>query len=516
MATFTSVTFNIIGSPGTSALQEQKVLMIGQKTSAGTASVGLNENIPSDGSANSLFGTKSMLAHMTRSFKELNTKSRLDAYVFNDHASGVAATGSITFNGTATEAGVLTVVVGSERNNSYEISLAVDDASDTLVTSLVAAIEADAFAMVSADDGGVVANPGHNTINFTALNDGSFGNEIPIRVYGSIAGITFSTAPFTGGANDPALTNLFTDITRNTYQTIIFPTGWDTQTLVDELDARFNVSNNVKSGIGFQGVVELAGDLIDEPAYEFNCKSLVFLANRAISWSDKEGGAIVEHPDVITSQVAALRALRLTDDANLTRYLTTTAPKDQFGGAHLATLPYANTLMPLLPVPKISDFYTDDDLDGLTDSGFSYVLPNGARNAMVMGDFVTNYLTDNAGNPDDSWKYLNTVDAEMVIREFFFNNYKSRFAQTRLTGGDLVIGRDMVNAGSIRAFSISLYKNLADLGIVESGDEAVADFDENLSIEVSVREGSATIYMAPLLVGQLRLVIGTIQVKFSS
>ena len=53
-----------------------------------------------------------------------------------------------------------------------------------------------------------------------------------------------------------------------------------------------------------------------------------------------------------------------------------------------------------------------------------------------------------------------------LSEEFFrigkvFNNLKSRFAQSRLTEGAVVRGRDMANANTIRAYMEKLYLDLA-------------------------------------------------------
>jgi hypothetical protein len=72
----------------------------------------------------------------------------------------------------------------------------------------------------------------------------------------------------------------------------------------------------------------------------------------------------------------------------------------------------------------------------------------------------------------------------------------------------------MANADSIRAFCGQLYDNLADIALVQAGKAAKVDFNSNLVITVNIATGQVTINMAPLIVGQLRAIIGTIQVNF--
>ena len=69
------------------------------------------------------------------------------------------------------------------------------------------------------------------------------------------------------------------------------------------------------------------------------------------------------------------------------------------------------------------------------------------------------------------------MDTASIVREFFFVNLKSRYAQTRLTDGDLVAGRDMANEASIRTFCNKLYDNLADEVLLQKGTPAKKDYN---------------------------------------
>jgi phage tail sheath gpL-like len=219
-------------------------------------------------------------------------------------------------------------------------------------------------------------------------------------------------------------------------------------------------------------------------------------------------------PDVMCAEICAIRALRLTQDAPLTQFVNTVARSDQFGGIAIASLPYFNTLLPNLPVSLANDFFSSEEQTELRNNGVALVGPNTVFNATIFGEFVTTYLTDNAGNDDSSFKFVNTVDQESVIREFFFSNYKNRYSQTRLTDGDLRAVRDMANEASIRAFSGELYDELADETLVQAGSVAKKDFEDNLVIVATISTGQVSVDMAPLLVSQLRSMIGTIQVNF--
>lgn len=137
---------------------------------------------------------------------------------------------------------------------------------------------------------------------------------------------------------------------------------------------------------------------------------------------------------------------------------------------------------------------------------------------MKYGDLVTSYKTDNAGNPDITFGYLNNVDVSSNVREYFFNNLKKEYAQCRLTEGDLLPNRAMANAKSIGAFLDKLYDELSgpDYLLVQRGEAARKFFKDNRSITLTMSEGKVTITMKVPIVTQLREIIATMQIAFST
>ena len=504
-----SVTLNIIPAQLLATVAEQKVLMIGQMLAAGTATAGdLIIEMPNDGSEDTLFGQGSHLAGMVREFKKLNRVTQLDIIPLDDDGAAVQGTCVVTFSGTATSDGTLNISIGSEENHEYELDVLSTDTATDVGDALAAAITADGDAPFTA------ANV-TGTVTITARNGGTLSNKWDVKVEDltAVAGITIALTGWSGGATDPALTNLFDPIANIRYQTICWPSVYDIDDVQTELDARFNLTNDVKDGRAVQVV---QGTLASLKSYvsTLNSQSLVVNGTKTVSKDAHKGSATPEMPDVICSQLCALRALRLTQDANLTQYLTTVARLDQFGGPELGSLPYFNTALPNLPIASIDDFFDAEELDELRDNGVSVFGPNRAFNGTIFGEQVTTYLTDNAGNPDESYKFLNTVDTASIIREYYVNNYRVKYAQTRLTDGDLISGRDMANEASIRAFTNELYDELAEDALVQAGTTAKKDFNDNLIISANIQTGVVIINMAPLLVTQLRAILGTIQVNF--
>jgi hypothetical protein len=194
------------------------------------------------------------------------------------------------------------------------------------------------------------------------------------------------------------------------------------------------------------------------------------------------------------------------------------ASKDQFGGVASASLPYFNTVIAELPGISSGRGWTDTEIEQLTAAGGSVMGVNAAGDSGLSGEVVTTYLTDAASNPDATFTFLNYVDTSSNIREYYFNNYKARFAQSRLTEGNLSRGRDVANELSIRAYSEQLYQDLSgdDFVLVQDGEAAFNFYKQNLDVELDLALGKVTVTMFVPLVTQLRTILGTIKIAFAT
>ena len=500
--------------PATVAVENSvhKILFIGQKVAAGTAVAGaLNENILNDNSEDTLFGANSMLAGMIREAKKLNQVTRMDAIALSDAGGGVAATGTIAITGPATAAGTLKVRVGSELNHEYDIAVTNTESATLIGDAIVAAVNADL-------DCPVTASNSIGTVTFTADNKGTVGNKIGLEVVGSVAGVATVVTGMSSGATDPTLTTVFDVVGTQRYQTIVWPYAAATTVLLSFLDARFNDDSRVLDGAGITATHDtLANHLIALGA--LNSQNLVMLTDETQSETLYKGPAMFEMEQIKASQFAAIRGLRLTDGASISRFvITTNGPLDSFGGPALASKPYFNTSFPNLPLVATGRGFNNTEIEQLHDAGGSVLGSNVSGNASIAGEIVTTYKTDSAGNPDVSFKYLNYVDTASNAREYFYNNLRARFAQSRLTEGDVIKGRDMANDLTIAAYCEKLYQDLSgvDYVLLQAGETALKFFKENLSVTLDLTTGTATILMTVPIVTQLREILATLKIAFST
>lgn len=506
-----NTTVNIVNASVAVENTSQKVLFIGQKTASGSAASGaLVENILNDNSENTLFGLRSMLAQMIRAGKKENKVTQFDAIPLDDGA-GTPATGTIVIVGTATADGSLIVTIGSEKNHKYTIAVTSADTPTVIGDAIAAAITADTKVPVTA------ANV-TGTITMTAANDGTLGNDIGISISGTVTSVTHSVTVMTAGATDPTLTSIFDAIGEKRYQTIIWPYSADTAELRTLLDARFNVDNKIQDGIGITASQDSLSNhttLIDA----LNSQNLTYICDKLEAETSYKAAAQFELSPVKSSIFGAIRALRLTDGASISQYvITTNGPLDAFGGPALASKPYFNTSLPNLPLIQTGRGWTDTEIGTLFTSGGSVLGQNPAGSAAIVGEIVTTYKTDSAGNADISFKFMNYVDTASQCREYFSNNLRTRFAQSRLTNGDVIKGRDMANDLTISSFCEKLYLDLSgpDFVLLQTGETAVKFFKDNLTVVLDLANGKATITMTVPLVTQLREIAATMKIAFST
>lgn len=508
-----NTTFNILAANQDVSNSAHRVLIVG--TSLTTAIVvdgGLRENVAANGEEDTLFGRKSHLAGMIRAFRSINGTTRVDAVGYLN-SGGTAATGTIIFTGTATAAGTISVIIGSSTKNRYEVPIAVGTTAAAAATALSALINADAYGVVT---GGVATA----TVTVTATNKGTIGNEIPIYYENVPAGLACAVAAMAGGATNPSLSGLSALIDAQRYQSIIFPGTWDLSVLDTLMDARLNVTGTVLDGIACVAKADSYSNLLTWLSTINNPLIIGFGEKKEATGTVNYamyGSAHKEIPDNISAMFMAVRALRLTEQAHIAPYvISTNNGRDQFGGAHTASLPYFNTPLSAIRTLRPGEGFSTAEVAALKAACVSVIGNNIANNTTIVGEVVTTYLTDAAGNANTSFKYLEAIDTMSQVREYFHNNCRAQYAQCRLTTGNLIPGLTMANEQSIKAFLASLYDDLAADGLLVDGEDAIKYFKRNLRVDLDMTTGTVEIDMNVPVVVQLRTILGNCRISFTT
>jgi len=487
--------------------QPQKILLVAPLGSAGTATDGdLNENIQAN--ANTLADITSIGAELVRAIRAVNEDTQLDAIFLADDGSAADAAGAIDFTGsTATATGELTVIIVSEQAHTLSVPITSGDSATVIGDALVAAIVADTTIPVTS-----VNTTGDVVI--TSVSGGTPGNDIPIEVRGTVAGVTFALTAMTAGATDPTFTGVFDVIEDKRYQTIIWAWADDTSELETLVDDRFNVSDDVLDGLGYFGDTDTLSNHLTAGAA---LNSFInYTGEKLESTATLKGAASAEMASIVASQSAALRARKLTEGSAIASLNVGESGSDSVGGPALASRPLANT--PVFPrkVIKAGRGWSKLDITALKAVGISVVGNNPDANQVVLGEQLTTRNTF-GGFPDDSFKFVNFFDTSVNIREFYFSNLKLFYGQSRLTGGDPVPGRPAVNVTLFTAKLIELYVTLSGplFNLTVAGENNLQFFKENLVVTANIQTGKITWSAKSPIVTQVRELSGAIQIVFA-
>lgn len=505
-------------------LDTQKLLILGQKTSKGSAIAKSLYKDVEEANIDTLFGKNSALSVTLKAvFEEFDkTQSpnlpRVDVIPLDDNVGGSNASGSIAFSpsGPATDLDKNGSIFFNICGKEVELELTEgDDISAEIPQSFEALVSDETLPLDVSEAGGTV------TMEFK--NKGTINNNGTILVEGLseqggnyyFGNMQVTVTPFSGGATDPDTTDILDVVEKIRYQTLSYPVEYGTDLATDFLDSRFNVSNDIKDGVAVlknTGTRTALKALLDT----LNSQSVIYLCNKSVSEDNFDGGEDLELDYVNAARCAAIRALRLTTNASLANIIPAAinGANDAFGGAHMASLPYMNTPISGAPLQPEGKGWTDTDIVSLFASGGSVVGNNRTGSSVIMGEFLTTYKTDAAGNEDLTWRFLNTVDTMSVCAEYIFNNIKKDFVQNRLTTGKVIRGYSMTNKQSFTSKLQEYYLSLADLALVPKSQEAVNFFINNLSTVINTVSGKITTTAQWPIVVQLREILVTLKTNF--
>ena len=523
---FPKTTVNKLSAQVPAGVDSQKILVIGQKTSGGSAAAGALNIGVAKADINTLFGERSIVANQLRPIFKLfedsqsDTLPRVDVIALDDAGAATAAASTITITAasgtTATEAGTITFKIAGKE-------FAFDVAEGATIADLGAALNT----LIGADsEVPFTATETGNVVTMTAVNKGTVGNNIPVSVSGVnyngsdyvLGNVEVAITAFTTGATDPTMTNVLDVVGDTRYQTITAPIEYGTDyVLGDFLDTRFNVQNDILDGVFVAYKADTVANL-KTLASGLNSQSALIIGDKVYTAGDFKGGALQLLGYDVAAQVSAIRAMRLTDGCNILNITPAASygALDGVGGMEIASLPYANTIMNDVDVINDGIGFSKVEIAELKTAGISVIGNNVAKNGVVMGEMVSTYLTDGAGNDDVTWHFLNTIDTMSVSAEYIFKNLKKRFAQSRLTSGAIIAGRNMTNETIIKAYLAQLYKELSAVTLVPAGKEAEDYFYSHIQLEIDYVEGSVTTIENFPIVVQLREIVATLLTKFGA
>lgn len=189
---------------------EQKVLLIGQMSSAGSATADQSVQVFDTDAGDTLFGTGSILALMVRSALKANKRIRLYCLPVDD-ATGVQRTFTLTVAVTTAEAGEIILRIGGKR---VAVVVAAGDADSVIAASIVTAV-GKVLSEIPFTAAATLA-----VATLTAVNDGTLANQVPVLVDSAPTGVIVTGAQGVAGATDPDITTALGNIFSERFQLI--------------------------------------------------------------------------------------------------------------------------------------------------------------------------------------------------------------------------------------------------------------------------------------------------------
>lgn len=449
--------------------QPYKTLLMGQKLSGGTQAALAPVRITSADEAKSLFGAGSMLAHMAEYYFKNNITTETWAVAMDDAGAGVAATGSISFSGAATEAGVIALYINGR---AVKVGVNSGDAANSIVASLASAIVADSDLPTTA----VVNGSVDTQLDFTAKNSGETGNDTDLRFnyFGESipAGISATITPLSGGVTNPDIDAAIATLGDEQYNVIALPyTDTASLTKIDtELENRWgpltqNDGHAVCCKEGSQSALGTFGDAL-------NSKQITVIGKY------KEPVAPYEKAAAVCGVIAFQGPL---DPAR-----------------PMQTLP----LVGILPA-KIEDRLKSNERNLLLYDGISTTYTD-AGGIVRIERLITTYKKNEFGADDTSYLDLNTKLTLSYIRYDWRNTVLRKYPRHKLAsdGTEFGTGQAIVTPKIMKAEVIAKFREWENIGLVEGVDQ----FKDDLIVERNVSDvNRLDISMSPNLINQLRI-----------
>ncbi|MDO4434390.1 MAG: phage tail sheath subtilisin-like domain-containing protein [Alysiella sp.] len=197
----------------------QSVLLLAPMLTSGTQPSLTPVQLFSDVQAGELFGRGSWAQLMVRQAFTNNAYLDLTVIGLPDDDAGVAASGSLTVNGTAMAAAALSVIIGG---TSVSVAVSAGQTADAVAQKLTDAINA-APLPVSASATG-------QTVTLTAKCKGEIGNEIALSADAGNSGLALSVQAMAGGAKNADIAPALAKVAGKHYHIIVSPFTDDANT----------------------------------------------------------------------------------------------------------------------------------------------------------------------------------------------------------------------------------------------------------------------------------------------
>lgn len=417
-----------------------KVLILGQRLTAGTVPALTPVRVTSAEQARVYFGRGSQLAHMFEAWFKASPWVDVWGMAMDDVGAGVAATKTITVTGPATAGGEIALLVGGRR---VPVTVAAGDASTAIATAIDAAVNANLDLPVTS---GVAAS----VATLTSRHKGESGNAIDVRhsYYAGEAlpaGVGLTIADGVAGTTNPVITTALDAVASTWFTDFIIP--WTDATSVAAIEARLTTEWGpvaMRDSMAWAAVPGSHGTLTTYGSAR-NSQLSSFTGLRAIpttpwEWACSEAGVIL--PALAADPARPVQTLQI----------------------------------PGVLAPKVTDRFTWMERDLLLRDGISTFTVNDAGQVFVERK-ITTYQTAPSGAEDVSFLDVETVKTLAYLRYDLRTFIPTRFPRFKLAddGTNFARGQNVVTPGTLRAEIIARAYRWEENGLVEGIDQFKQD-----------------------------------------
>ncbi len=451
----------------------QRALIVGQITAAGTATPNIPVISQGPSDAKVAGGPGSMLALMTAAYRLNDTFGEVWYLPLADDPAATAATGSVAITAAPTANGTLYLYIAGMRVAQPVLTT---QTAAQIATALAATINATPDLPVSATAAG-------STVTLTALNKGLAGNDIDLRLnYQGVrggealpAGLGITITAMANGATNPNLTTALSNLGSVPFDFIVCP-----YTDTTSLDAFKQLLNDVSGRWSWD--LQIYGHFF--AAYRATVGGATTLG---VTRNDQHG-TILPFNDSPTPNW--IWAAAITGAAAVSVRADPATP--------LQTIAVQGVL-----APPLQSRYQLTDRNTLLYDGMS-TFTVGDDGTVYIENLITTYQKNAFGNPDNSYLEVETMFTLAYVLRALKTVVTSKYARVKLAadGTRFGPGANVVTPKMIRADLIAEYRTLEEQGLVQNSDA----FAQALIVQKNTQNPNRVDVLWPgTLINQLRI-----------
>ncbi len=422
-------------------LLSYRTLLIGQKTSAGTATANTMVRVTTPEEVLTLAGRGSILHRMAIAYFANNAFTETYIGVLADNGAGVAASGTITVSGPSTASGTVSLYLGG---TLLEVGVASGDSANSIAAAINTAINANLDLPVTS----TVLNA---VVTVTFRHKGLVGNDFDMRANYQIgekypAGASLAFVAMSGGTTAPSVSSLIAALGDMWFQIWAHPyTDATTLTALEtELASRFGPLRMIDgfaitSAAGSQSTLGTLGDSRNSPHSEIFAQPGENPVNPPMEFAAATAAKIAFHGNIDPAR--PFQTLSLQGDTLRS----------------FAVLPPAET-----------DLFTFTERDLLLKDGISTSKAVQGGGVQIERA-VTTYQTSASGATDKSYKDATTMLTLMFLRFSWRTLVQNTFPRHKLANDGTRVGpgQAVVTPKLMQGLAYSWFRQMEALGLVE-------------------------------------------------